>query len=160
MNEHLLKSSFEIPIHVQNSQLYLSGVIFNVIGISIFEQDQVIGNGFFDGYSFMTWLLIVNSAFSGISISFVFKYLDNMTRVFAQTAAMMVGLVLSVYLFDFIPTIGFISGFIVVCIAIYLYNVKGDDISIELNTTTNDGKRYIGVPIQLQDDEEENENEI
>eukprot|EP00003_Mantamonas_plastica_P020737 TRINITY_DN3342_c0_g1_i2.p1 TRINITY_DN3342_c0_g1~~TRINITY_DN3342_c0_g1_i2.p1 ORF type:complete len:176 (-),score=52.76 TRINITY_DN3342_c0_g1_i2:860-1387(-) len=127
---------------------YASGVVFNVLGIMMFEENEVLSNGFFEGYDWLTWLLVVNSAFGGISISFVFKYLDNMTRVFAQTAAMMVGLVLSVYLFDFVPTIGFICGFVVVCVAIYLYN-------LEEGLMEEGMERLQMTSIVLEDDEEE-----
>jgi len=45
--------------------------------------------GFFHGYSFITILMILNHALSGIAVSMVMKYADNIVKVYSTSVAML-----------------------------------------------------------------------
>jgi hypothetical protein len=54
---------------------------FNAVAIVIQDFDAVANKGFFHGYSFITLLMILNHALSGIAVSMVMKYADNIVKV-------------------------------------------------------------------------------
>ncbi|PKI66516.1 hypothetical protein CRG98_013080, partial [Punica granatum] len=67
-------------INVQNFWLYIFGMIFNAIAIFIQDFDAVMNKGFFHGYSLITTIMILNHALSGIAVSMVMKYADNIVK--------------------------------------------------------------------------------
>nr|CAB3496128.1 unnamed protein product [Digitaria exilis] len=72
-------------INVQNFWLYIFGVVFNLVAICVQDYDAVMNKGFFHGYSFITVLMILNHAMSGIAVSMVMKYADNIVKVYATS---------------------------------------------------------------------------
>ncbi|GAB4838678.1 hypothetical protein Ancab_028223 [Ancistrocladus abbreviatus] len=121
--EAIMKKRPQRNINVQNFWLYVFGMGFNAIAILIQDFDQVINKGFFYGYSFITVVMIVNHALSGIAVSMVMKYADNIVKVYATSVAMLLTAVVSVFLFGFHPTLSFFLGSIVVSVAVYLHSV-------------------------------------
>tara|TARA_B110001452_G_scaffold267364_1_gene276991 strand:+ start:2280 stop:3347 length:1068 start_codon:yes stop_codon:yes gene_type:complete len=88
-NEVLLKKDSQLhSIHVQNALLYTWGVLFNTIGLAALDSTLIIRCAFFSGFNMWTWVLLMNNALSGLAISAVLKYADNIVRVFAHTGAM------------------------------------------------------------------------
>ncbi|PRQ25211.1 putative nucleotide-sugar transporter [Rosa chinensis] len=56
-------------------------MVFNAAAIVIQDFDAVVNKGFFHGYLFITVLMILNQAPSGIVVSMVMKYADNVVKV-------------------------------------------------------------------------------
>ena len=73
-------------------------------------------------YSQVVWLLVLNNAFNGLAISAILKYTDNIVRVFAHAAAMMLTMALEIFLFGAPPTPQLLISATVVACAVYLYN--------------------------------------
>uniref|UniRef100_A0A0D3DHT8 Uncharacterized protein n=1 Tax=Brassica oleracea var. oleracea TaxID=109376 RepID=A0A0D3DHT8_BRAOL len=76
--------------------------------------------GFFHGYSFITVLMIINHALSGIAVSMVMKYADNI--VYSTSVAMLLTAVVSVFLFNFHLSLAFFLGSTVVSVSVYLHS--------------------------------------
>ncbi|CAN6337741.1 unnamed protein product [Urochloa humidicola] len=121
--EAIIKKRPSRNINVQNFWLYIFGVIFNLVAICVQDYDAVMNKGFFHGYSFITVLMILNHALSGIAVSMVMKYADNIVKVYSTSVAMLLTAVVSVFLFSFHLSLAFFLGSTVVSISVYLHSV-------------------------------------
>ena len=79
--ELIMKKTPQRNVNVQNVYLYMFGVIFNVFAIFLYDYDAVFGQGFFHGYNGIVCVMIINHALSGIAVSLVMKYADNIVKV-------------------------------------------------------------------------------
>jgi len=87
--EAIIKKRPSRNINVQNFWLYIFGMLFNLVAICVQDFGAVINKGFFHGYSFITILMILNHALSGIAVSMVMKYADNIVKVYSTSVAML-----------------------------------------------------------------------
>ncbi|GMN50124.1 hypothetical protein TIFTF001_019278 [Ficus carica] len=108
--EAIIKKRPSRNINVQNFWLYIFGMAFNAIAIVVQDFDAVMNKGFFHGYSFITVLMILNHALSGIAVSMVMKYADNIVKVYSTSVAMLLTAVVSVFLFGFDLSLAFFLG--------------------------------------------------
>lgn len=94
-SEQLLKTNGKLhSIHLQNMLLYAFGVLINLACLLIKDGAAIMASqDGLVGYTPLVWLLVVNNACNGLAISAVLKFADNIIRVFAHTAAMMLTLV-------------------------------------------------------------------
>ncbi|KAF3684328.1 CMP-sialic acid transporter 4 [Capsicum annuum] len=133
--EAIIKKRPSRNINVQNFWLYVFGMIFNAFAIMTQDFDAVMNeefynfdlifcSGFFHGYSLITVLMILNHALSGIAVSMVMKYADNIVKVYSTSVAMLLTAVVSVFLFGFHLSLAFFLGSIVVSVAIYLHSTN------------------------------------
>lgn len=100
-SELLLKKDGSLhSIHLQNMMLYGWGIGFNAIALYVKDGEWMVNNGIFAGYSPTVWLLVTNNALNGLAISAILKFADNIVRVFAHTAAMMLTMVLELVFMD------------------------------------------------------------
>ncbi|KAL3516070.1 hypothetical protein ACH5RR_022972 [Cinchona calisaya] len=120
--EAIIKKRPSRNINVQNFWLYVFGMVFNAIAILVQDFDAVANKGFFHGYSLITVLMILNHALSGIAVSMVMKYADNIVKVYSTSVAMLLTAVVSVFLFRFHLSLAFFLGSIVVSVSIYLHS--------------------------------------
>ncbi|XP_038983990.1 CMP-sialic acid transporter 2 isoform X1 [Phoenix dactylifera] len=121
--EAIIKKRPSRNINVQNFWLYIFGMIFNLIAIIVQDYDEVMNKGFFHGYSFITVCMIVNHALSGIAVSMVMKYADNIVKVYSTSVAMLLTAVVSVFLFGFHLSLAFFLGSTVVSVSVYLHSI-------------------------------------
>ncbi|XWS54439.1 hypothetical protein CRYUN_Cryun10bG0089500 [Craigia yunnanensis] len=120
--EAIIKKRPSRNINVQNFWLYIFGMAFNAVAILVQDFDAVMNKGFFHGYSVITTLMILNHALSGIAVSMVMKYADNIVKVYSTSVAMLVTAVVSVFLFGFHLTLAFFLGATVVSVSVYLHS--------------------------------------
>ncbi|KAF4373949.1 CMP-sialic acid transporter 4 [Cannabis sativa] len=121
--EAIIKKRPSRNINVQNFWLYIFGMIFNAAAILVQDFDAVMNKGFFHGYSFITVLMILNHAMSGIAVSMVMKYADNIVKVYSTSVAMLLTAIVSVFLFGFHLSLAFFLGSTVVSVSIYLHSI-------------------------------------
>ncbi|CBI37728.3 hypothetical protein VitviT2T_003280 [Vitis vinifera] len=121
--EAIIKKRPSRNINVQNFWLYVFGMVFNAVAIVIQDFDAVMNKGFFHGYSLITVLMIVNHALSGIAVSMVMKYADNIVKVYSTSVAMLLTALVSVFLFGFHLSLAFFLGSTVVSVSIYLHSI-------------------------------------
>ena len=122
-SERLMKHDAKIhSIHLQNMLLYLWGVGFNAAALLGSDLRRLFNAGLLQGYTPMVWLLVLNNALNGLAISAILRYTDNIVRVFAHAAAMMLTMILEVGLFGASPTPQLLISATVVGCSVYLYN--------------------------------------
>ncbi|KAJ3693352.1 hypothetical protein LUZ60_008832 [Juncus effusus] len=121
--EKIMKNRVSRNINVQNFWLYVFGMLFNLIFIIMKDFDDVIEKGFFHGYSYVTFAMIINHAFSGLAVSAVIKYADNIVKVYSTSVAIFLTAFVSVYAFEYTLTLPFYLGTILVTVAMYLHNI-------------------------------------
>ena len=122
-SERLMKHDAKAhSIHLQNFLLYAWGVLFNLLAMLGGDGARVLRGGLLQGYTSLVWLLVLNNAFNGLAISAILKYTDNIVRVFAHAAAMMLTMGLEIFLFGASPTPQLLISATVVACAVYLYN--------------------------------------
>jgi UDP-sugar transporter A1/2/3 len=127
VTEYLMKSNprrVSESLHIQNIWLYIYGILFNLLALLGEDWDALWRDGFFYGYSWVTVFIIVNNAWSGIAVSAIMKYANNLVKLFVFAVSLVVTSVLSAVFFQFEPSLHFMLGSSVVFIAIYLYNRK------------------------------------
>ena len=124
-SERLMKhGAVAHSIHLQNMLLYVWGVLFNSLTLLGADGAKIWRLGLLHGYTPIVWALVLNNAFNGLAISAILKYTDNIVRVFAHAAAMMLTMALEVALFGATPTPQLLVSATVVACAVYLYNRK------------------------------------
>ena len=101
--------------------LYVYGIIVNGAWIVYSSYDDIVQNGLFHGFDLAAVHVLVSQAAMGISLSFIFKYLDNITYVIAFTISMFISAILSIVLFEFEFTLQFMCALLIVSVAIYHY---------------------------------------
>ncbi|CAK9873518.1 unnamed protein product [Sphagnum jensenii] len=123
--EFLMKKNQD-SLHWQNMQLYVFGVLFNMIHLTM---DDILGayekgawwSRLLVGYNVTTWLVVLNLGCTGLLVSWVMKYADNIVKVYATSMAMLLTMVLSIYLFNFRPTLQLFLGILICCMSLQMY---------------------------------------
>jgi len=118
--EKILKGS-KGSLWLRNIQLGGFGMIFGLIGMAINDGAEVSSKGFFFGYDYLVWFIVVFQAFGGLLVAVVVKYADNIMKGFATSAAIILSCVASVYFFDYVITLQFTVGTLLAIASVYLY---------------------------------------
>ena len=120
--EMIIKKRPQRSINVQNFYLYSFGIVFNMVAIFMYDNSQVMEKGFFYGYSSITFIMIMNHALSGLAVSMVMKYANNITKVYSTSVAMLLTTLISIPLFGFELSLPFMLGSGVVTVAVFLHS--------------------------------------
>ncbi|PIA46604.1 hypothetical protein AQUCO_01500262v1 [Aquilegia coerulea] len=121
--EAIMKKRPSRNINVQNFWLYVFGMVFNAMAIFVQDFDAVMNKGFFYGYTWITMLMILNHALSGIAVSMVMKFADNIVKVYATSVAMLLTALVSMCFFEFHFSLAFFLGSTVVSLSVYLHSI-------------------------------------
>ncbi|PPJ50365.1 hypothetical protein CBER1_05923 [Cercospora berteroae] len=122
--EKILKSKEgqRTSIWVRNVQLSfysLWPVLF--LGVLFRDGEHLATKGFFAGYNWTVWLVVLLQAVGGILVALSLNYADNATRVSATTASSVVVLVISALLLEFPTSMLFLLGTIITLAAAFAY---------------------------------------
>uniref|UniRef100_A0A2P2KUS9 Cmp-sialic acid transporter n=1 Tax=Rhizophora mucronata TaxID=61149 RepID=A0A2P2KUS9_RHIMU len=107
--EFLMKKNND-SLYWQNIQFYAFGSIFNMARLLLDDFRSGFENGpwwqrLFNGYSITTCIVVLNLGCSGLLVSWLMKFADNIVKVYSTSLAMLLTMVLSVLLFNFKPTL-------------------------------------------------------
>ena len=116
--EKYYKKTQELSVFYQNIVLYIYGIIVNSVVVLLTLTEE---KGFFAGFDRDGLMVLLVQSVMGISLSFIFKYLDNIVYVISLTVSMFITAIISAILFDFHITVSFISAMAVVTIGIYFF---------------------------------------
>jgi len=123
--EKILKGS-KGTLWLRNIQLGVFGALFGLGGVWLNDGTQVAQKGFFFGYDWLVWFIVMFQALGGLLVAVVVKYADNILKGFATSAAIVVSCLASVYFFDYVITLQFTAGTSLVILSVYLYG-KADN---------------------------------
>ncbi|EXC02948.1 CMP-sialic acid transporter 1 [Morus notabilis] len=123
--EFLMKKNND-SLYWQNVQLYTFGAIFNMARLLLDDFRHGFENGpwwqrLFYGYTFTTWMVVLNLGSTGLLVSWLMKYADNIVKVYSTSMAMLLTMVLSIYLFTFKPTLQLFLGIIICMMSLHMY---------------------------------------
>ncbi|KAK3546738.1 hypothetical protein QTP70_033610 [Hemibagrus guttatus] len=119
--EKILKETKQ-SVLIRNIQLGLFGLFFGVAGVFVQDGDKVRENGILQGYTSVTWAVVILQAMGGLIVAAVIKYADNILKSFATSGSIILSSVISYFwLQDFNPSSLFFLGTVLVITATFLY---------------------------------------
>ena len=128
-NEKIFKEGggMEDSILLQNTKLYMFGVFFNTVTLFLRPEfrSHALSCGLFYGYNVHSTLLIVVTAFFGLTVALILKFRDNMFQVMSNQLTNVVMITSSVLFLDFHPTLRFFLTAPIVLLAIFIFNAGG-----------------------------------
>ncbi|EYU32212.1 hypothetical protein ABFS82_02G171700 [Erythranthe guttata] len=123
--EFLMKKNND-SLYWQNIQLYTFGAIFNMAKLVVDDFRTGFENGpwwqrLLNGYTITTWMVVLNLGSTGLLVSWLMKYADNIVKVYSTSMAMLLTMVISVFLFNFKPTVQLFLGIFVCMMSLHMY---------------------------------------
>ncbi|GMM51407.1 hypothetical protein DASB73_023650 [Starmerella bacillaris] len=122
--ELVLKKTQSVSLWVRNVQLAFYS-IFPALFLGVFVKDgkKIAENGFFYGYTALTWIVIFQQAFGGVLVAIVVKYADNILKNFATSLSIILSAIISFAVWRTNVSFGFAVGASLVIISTYLFGV-------------------------------------
>ncbi|KAJ9637632.1 uncharacterized protein PV06_09414 [Exophiala oligosperma] len=121
--EKVLKGGHTASIWVRNIQLSIGCLAIALFGAFVWDGRAIRAEGFFQGYNPVVVLTICTQAAGGLIVAMVIKYADNILKGFATSLSIILSTVASIFIFNFVPTIYFLFGSVLVFLATYLYSM-------------------------------------
>lgn len=116
-SEVVVKSA-GLPVQVGNVWQCTYGVLTSAIA---YQWTHIPGQGFLDGYTPAVWGVVFANGILGLVISFIFKYGDNIIKLFGASSAVLFTAALSSVLFDYKPGASLWLGYLLVGCSLFLY---------------------------------------
>jgi solute carrier family 35 (UDP-sugar transporter), member A1/2/3 len=139
--EKVLKTSSNsnsTSLWVRNIQLSVGCLAIAVTGTLAWDGQAIRNYGFFQGYRTSTVVTICIQAAGGLIVALVIKYADNILKGFATSLSVILSTIVSVFVFDFVITIYFLIGSVLVFTATYMYGLPDKNTSTTTSVATKD----------------------
>ncbi|KAI7895246.1 UDP-galactose transporter [Mucor mucedo] len=116
------EQAIKTQLWIRNIQLSLFSVILGCIFVvGLQDGTKIIQDGFFQNYSYLTWMVILIQAGGGLIVGLVVRYADNILKGFATSISIILSSFISFWLFNFEITVTFGIGALLVVYATYMY---------------------------------------
>ncbi|XP_048511120.1 UDP-galactose translocator isoform X2 [Athalia rosae] len=119
--EKILKGS-DISVWMRNVQLSLLSLPFGLFTCFLYDGTIIFKQGFFFGYDWVVYYLVVLQAGGGLVVAMVVKHADNILKGFATSLAIVISCIASIYLFAFHLSLQFATGATLVICSIFMYS--------------------------------------
>lgn len=116
--EKYFKKSQGVSIFFQNVILYSYGIIVNILILTFRHSSD---KGIFEGFDSAGLIVLLVQSTMGVSLSFIFKYLDNIVYVISLVVSMFLTALITTIFTDFSFSMNFITSLLVVTIGIYFF---------------------------------------
>lgn len=123
--EKVLKGGQHSSIWVRNIQLSVGCLAIALFGALMWDGRAIREGGFFQGYNAVVVATVCIQAAGGLIVAMVIKYADNILKGFATSLSIILSTVASMFLFNFVPTMYFMLGSVLVFLATYMYSMPG-----------------------------------
>ncbi|KAL2345884.1 hypothetical protein Fmac_007169 [Flemingia macrophylla] len=150
--EFLMKKNND-SLYWQNIQLYTFGTIFNMARLLLDDFRGGFENGpwwqrIFNGYTITTWLVVLNLGSTGLLVSWLMKHADNIVKVYSTSMAMLLTMILSLFLFNFKPTLQLFLGIIICMMSLHMYFAPPNMLlDIPLTVKSSDEEKLLEVSV-------------
>lgn len=111
----------EFALWVRNIQLAMFSLTAALVGAYVQNGAQILEGGFLQGYTPLTWIVVVLEASGGIVVALVIKYTDNILKNFATAISIVSSTAISCIVMGFAVTPVFVLGTCAVLGAIPMY---------------------------------------
>jgi len=121
--EMLVKTGAQTSIVIRNLQLGLFSLVFATMAVMYNDANEVLENGFFQGYDGVVILIVLIQAFGGLVVAVAVKYADNILKVFATSISIILSSLFSYLMLNDMTVTGplFLMGTILVIAATVMY---------------------------------------
>jgi len=120
--EKMLKGA-TTSIWLRNVQICCTSIAIGMMGIwASGDSVQVIEHGFFYGYNYIVWSVVVLQAVGGLVVAVVVKYADNILKGFAASFSIITSCILCAFIFDWRPSFKFLCGAVLVMVSMKMYS--------------------------------------
>lgn len=116
--EKYFKKTQDVSIFYQNIILYSYGIVVNIIILILRKTSN---KGVFEGFDSAGLMVLLVQSTMGVSLSFIFKYLDNIVYVISLVVSMFLTAIVTTMVTDFSFSMNFIAALFVVTIGIYFF---------------------------------------
>lgn len=123
--EKILKSSAKTSLWIRNIQMGLPSIIIAYLTVILHDYSTIKSKGFFVGYNFLVWMVIIVQAVGGLIVAVVVKYADNVLKGFATSFSIIISVFVSALFFkddSFHPNLKFFLGTGLVLFSSYMYS--------------------------------------
>ncbi|KAI1725184.1 nucleotide-sugar transporter domain-containing protein [Ditylenchus destructor] len=121
--EKILKTSV-VSLWIRNLQLAFFSIFGGFFMTWLYDWEAVQENGFFQGYNWVIWVVVLLQAYGGLVIALVVKYADNILKGFAVSLSIILSSLISWYMGDFESSLAFFIGTTVVIISTFMYGYE------------------------------------
>ena len=102
--------------------LYLFSMVFNFSFISVMRPETLSPSIFFEGYTTLTWSIVLMGALCGFTTALFLRHLNILLKEYAHSGEMFLTAVLSALLFGQAIDLKLLLSMIIVCVSVVVYN--------------------------------------
>lgn len=122
--ERLIKINANQSLWIRNFQLAMFCLLISCVAMVYQDFSSIMDRGMLQGYSTLTWTVVLLQAFGGLIVAAVVKHADNVLKGFATSVSIILSTLLSFILFEnFNPATNFYYGATIVIVSTIMYSL-------------------------------------
>lgn len=134
--EKMLKG-YNKSVWLRNIQIGIFSLVLSIVAVFSKDGQKIADHGFFQGYTWATWVSVIILAVGGLLVALVIKFADNILKGFATSLSIILSAVISWFMFDIPLSFLFVCGTFLVLLATLMYSIpptkQSDYLPLQLN---------------------------